>query len=100
MDATRAPRWYAVRQAFPNSVFAFCAFLFECRPSSPQRAGQPELPVRRQRPGQREVEVGQASCVLAETPGSLGSARHAGLGRVTVGIEISATHHRAASAGR
>jgi 1,4-dihydroxy-2-naphthoyl-CoA hydrolase len=56
--------------------------------------------VRRQRPGQREVEVGQASCVLAETPGSLGSARHAGLGRVTVGIEISATHHRAASAGR
>jgi Thioesterase superfamily len=35
----------------------------------------------------------------AETLGSLGSALHAGLERVTVGIEISATHHRAASAG-
>jgi uncharacterized protein (TIGR00369 family) len=42
---------------------------------------------------------GGASCVLAETLGSLGSALHAGLERVTVGIEISATHHRAASAG-
>ena len=43
---------------------------------------------------------GGASCVLAETLGSLGSALHAGLDRFTVGIEISATHHRAASAGR
>jgi 1,4-dihydroxy-2-naphthoyl-CoA hydrolase len=43
---------------------------------------------------------GGASCVLAETLGSLGSALHAGPGRVTVGIEISATHHRAASAGQ
>jgi uncharacterized protein (TIGR00369 family) len=43
---------------------------------------------------------GGASCVLAETLGSLGSARHAGLERVTVGIEISATHHRAASEGQ
>jgi 1,4-dihydroxy-2-naphthoyl-CoA hydrolase len=43
---------------------------------------------------------GGASCVLAETLGSLGSALHAGLERVTVGIEISATHHRAASAGQ
>jgi 1,4-dihydroxy-2-naphthoyl-CoA hydrolase len=42
---------------------------------------------------------GGASCVLAETLGSLGSALHAGLDRFTVGIEISATHHRAASAG-
>ncbi len=42
---------------------------------------------------------GGASCVLAETLGSLGSALHAGLERFTVGIEISATHHRAASAG-
>jgi 1,4-dihydroxy-2-naphthoyl-CoA hydrolase len=42
---------------------------------------------------------GGASCVLAETLGSLGSALHAGPDRVTVGIEISATHHRAASAG-
>lgn len=42
---------------------------------------------------------GGASCVLAETLGSVGAAMHAGEGRVTVGIEISATHHRAASAG-
>jgi 1,4-dihydroxy-2-naphthoyl-CoA hydrolase len=41
---------------------------------------------------------GGASCVLAETLGSLGSALHAP-GRVTVGIEISATHHRGAAAG-
>ena len=37
---------------------------------------------------------GGASCVLAETIGSLAAALHAGLGRVVVGIEISATHHR------
>jgi 1,4-dihydroxy-2-naphthoyl-CoA hydrolase len=43
---------------------------------------------------------GGASCVLAETLGSLGSALHAGLERVTVGVEISATHHRAASEGQ
>jgi 1,4-dihydroxy-2-naphthoyl-CoA hydrolase len=42
---------------------------------------------------------GGASCVLAETLGSLGSALHAGPDRVTVGIEISATHHRGASSG-
>jgi 1,4-dihydroxy-2-naphthoyl-CoA hydrolase len=43
---------------------------------------------------------GGASCVLAETIGSLGAALHAGLGRVVVGIEISATHHRAARDGK
>ena len=42
---------------------------------------------------------GGASCVLAETLGSLGSALHAGPKRITVGVDISATHHRAASAG-
>jgi 1,4-dihydroxy-2-naphthoyl-CoA hydrolase len=42
---------------------------------------------------------GGASCVLAETLGSLGSALHAGPDRVTVGIEISATHHRSAAQG-
>jgi uncharacterized protein (TIGR00369 family) len=42
---------------------------------------------------------GGASCVLAETLGSLGSALHAGPDRITVGIEISATHHRGATAG-
>ena len=40
---------------------------------------------------------GGASCVLAETLGSLGSALHAGPDRITVGIEISATHHRGAA---
>ena len=43
---------------------------------------------------------GGASCVLAETLGSLASALHAGPDRITVGIEISATHHRAAAAGQ
>jgi 1,4-dihydroxy-2-naphthoyl-CoA hydrolase len=42
---------------------------------------------------------GGASCVLAESLGSLGAALHAGLDRVTVGIEISATHHRGATRG-
>jgi 1,4-dihydroxy-2-naphthoyl-CoA hydrolase len=42
---------------------------------------------------------GGESCVLAETLGSLGAALHAGPGRVTVGLEISATHHRAAAHG-
>lgn len=42
---------------------------------------------------------GGASCVLAETLGSLGSALHGGPGRITVGIEISATHHRSATSG-
>jgi 1,4-dihydroxy-2-naphthoyl-CoA hydrolase len=42
---------------------------------------------------------GGASCVLAETLGSLGSALHAGPDRITVGIEISATHHRSAADG-
>src|SRR5262245_66442063 len=43
---------------------------------------------------------GGASCVLAETLGSLGSALHAGPDRITVGVAISATHHRAAAAGQ
>src|SRR5262249_39997617 len=42
---------------------------------------------------------GGASCVLAETLGSLGSALHGGSDRVTVGIEINATLHRAATTG-
>ncbi|WP_449063159.1 PaaI family thioesterase [Planomonospora algeriensis] len=42
---------------------------------------------------------GGASCVLAETIGSVGSALHAGPGRIAVGIEISATHHRSATSG-
>lgn len=42
---------------------------------------------------------GGASCVLAESLGSLGSALQAGPGRFTVGIEINATHHRSARSG-
>ncbi|WP_203983649.1 PaaI family thioesterase [Sphaerisporangium rufum] len=43
---------------------------------------------------------GGASCVLAETLGSTGAALHAGPGRVAMGIEINATHHRSASSGQ
>ena len=42
---------------------------------------------------------GGASVVLAETLGSFGSVVHAGLGRVAVGIDVNATHHRAARSG-
>jgi 1,4-dihydroxy-2-naphthoyl-CoA hydrolase len=42
---------------------------------------------------------GGASCVLAESLGSLGSVLQAGPGRFTVGIEINASHHRAARSG-
>jgi 1,4-dihydroxy-2-naphthoyl-CoA hydrolase len=42
---------------------------------------------------------GGASCVLAETIGSLGAFLHAGDGRMVVGIEISATHHRGVREG-
>jgi 1,4-dihydroxy-2-naphthoyl-CoA hydrolase len=42
---------------------------------------------------------GGASVVLAETLGSVGAMMHAGEGRIAVGIEINATHHRAARAG-
>jgi uncharacterized protein (TIGR00369 family) len=42
---------------------------------------------------------GGASCVLAETIGSLGAALHSGPGSYVVGIEIGATHHQAARDG-
>ncbi|SFJ07398.1 uncharacterized domain 1-containing protein [Streptosporangium canum] len=42
---------------------------------------------------------GGASCVLAETLGSTGAALHAGPGRIAVGVEINATHHRSATSG-
>ena len=42
---------------------------------------------------------GGASCVLAETLGSVGAALHAGAGRIAMGIEINATHHRSATEG-
>jgi uncharacterized protein (TIGR00369 family) len=44
---------------------------------------------------------GGASCVLAETLGSLGAAAHAMelFGGVALGVDISATHHRSARSG-
>jgi 1,4-dihydroxy-2-naphthoyl-CoA hydrolase len=42
---------------------------------------------------------GGASCVLAESMGSMGAAAHAGPGRTVVGVDINATHHRAATDG-
>ncbi|HLU71072.1 MAG TPA: hotdog fold thioesterase [Nonomuraea sp.] len=42
---------------------------------------------------------GGASVVLAETIGSTGAALHAGPGRIAVGVEINATHHRSATSG-
>ena len=44
---------------------------------------------------------GGASCVLAETLGSIGATMHAAqaIGGVAVGVDISATHHRPARAG-
>ena len=42
---------------------------------------------------------GGASVVLAETLGSIGAALHAGPERVAVGLDINATHHRAARRG-
>jgi uncharacterized protein (TIGR00369 family) len=44
---------------------------------------------------------GGASCVLAETLGSIGAALHAGAkhGGIAVGVDINATHHRSARSG-
>lgn len=42
---------------------------------------------------------GGAFCVLAESAGSLGAALHAGPDRIVMGIEINASHHRAATTG-
>ena len=45
---------------------------------------------------------GGASCVLAETLGSVGAAMHAAAkdGAIAVGIDINATHHKGMRAGR
>ena len=42
---------------------------------------------------------GGASCVLAETLASLGSFMYAQPERVSVGVDINATHHRSVTAG-
>jgi 1,4-dihydroxy-2-naphthoyl-CoA hydrolase len=42
---------------------------------------------------------GGASCVLAESLGSMGAALHGGPGKVAVGVDINATHHRGVTEG-
>jgi 1,4-dihydroxy-2-naphthoyl-CoA hydrolase len=42
---------------------------------------------------------GGASATLAESLGSLGSAIHAHPDRISVGVDLNATHHRAATSG-
>jgi uncharacterized protein (TIGR00369 family) len=42
---------------------------------------------------------GGASVVLAETLGSVGSALHAMPDKLSVGVDINATHHRSATSG-
>jgi uncharacterized protein (TIGR00369 family) len=42
---------------------------------------------------------GGASVVLAETLGSVGSALHGAPDRLSVGVDINATHHRSATSG-
>jgi uncharacterized protein (TIGR00369 family) len=42
---------------------------------------------------------GGASVVLAETLGSIGSGLHAMPDRLSVGVDINATHHRSATSG-
>ncbi len=42
---------------------------------------------------------GGASVVLAETLGSIGSALHGAPDRLSVGVDINATHHRSATEG-
>lgn len=42
---------------------------------------------------------GGASGVLVETLGSIGSMLHAGPGRIAVGVDLNATHHRAVRSG-
>ena len=42
---------------------------------------------------------GGASCVLAETLGSIGATVHGAPDRVGVGVDINATHHRSVTSG-
>lgn len=42
---------------------------------------------------------GGASAALAETVGSVAAALHAGADRIAVGVDLSATHHRAVRSG-
>jgi uncharacterized protein (TIGR00369 family) len=42
---------------------------------------------------------GGASAALAETLGSFAATLHAGPGRIAMGVDLNATHHRPASAG-
>jgi hypothetical protein len=83
MDTTRAPREGAGRQAFLNSVFAFCAFLFGCRPAGVGRGGG-ATPVAAASGGR----CGPGDCPYRRTSGApqseritKGRLRHSGQGR-------------------
>lgn len=43
---------------------------------------------------------GGASCVLAEQLGTIAAQVHAGEGRIAMGVELNASHHRAVDSGR
>nr|WP_245991370.1 hotdog fold thioesterase [Bogoriella caseilytica] len=65
-------------------------------------AGPEEVVARMPVEGNRQyhgVLHGGASAALAETLGSVAASLAAGDGRVAVGMELSVTHHRPASAG-
>jgi 1,4-dihydroxy-2-naphthoyl-CoA hydrolase len=42
---------------------------------------------------------GGASCVLAEQLGTIAAVEHAGPGRIALGIELNASHHRSVDTG-
>ncbi|MCW5252762.1 hotdog fold thioesterase [Streptomyces sp. SHP 1-2] len=56
------------------------------------------MPVRGNTQLQRILHGG-ASAAFAESLGSLGAALHAGEGRIAVGVDLNATHHRPVRAG-
>ncbi|MET7458555.1 hotdog fold thioesterase [Streptomyces sp. NPDC005574] len=57
-----------------------------------------EMPVEGNRTPHGRLHGG-ASVTLAESLGTIGCHLHAGLGRTAVGVDINATHHRAATSG-
>jgi 1,4-dihydroxy-2-naphthoyl-CoA hydrolase len=90
-----APALEAMMAMNPNSLLQ--RMQIEVLEASPQRVAA-RMPVE----GNTQpygLLHGGASVVLAETLGSIGSALHAGPTRIAVGLEINATHHRAARSG-
>jgi uncharacterized protein (TIGR00369 family) len=90
-----SPEAYAVRAMSPDSLMARMGI--EMVEATPQRLVA-TMPVA----GNTQpygLLHGGASVVLAETLGSFGAALHAGPGKAVVGLDINATHHRAARSG-